>query len=397
MQTIHRLNHKGEGIPENGAPMPRMLPGEVVEDGRIVTPSSDRVAAPCRHYKSCGGCAMQHATDAFVADWKTDVIRLGLSARGINTEIRPIQTSPVSSRRRATLHGKRTKSGAMVGFFGRASDALMEVPGCLVLDAEILAAVPILQELTIAAASRKTTVGLAVSMSEAGLDIDVRDGKELDPQGLLEMAGLAERHKLARLSWDGEVVAARVPPIQRFGVAAVTPPPGAFLQATRQGEADLCKAVAEAVGNAKQVVDLFAGCGTFSLPAASNAEVWALESDPALIAALDAGWRMAQGLKKVKAETRDLFRRPLLPDELRKIDVAIIDPPRAGAEAQCIELAQSNVARIAAVSCNPITFARDAEILINGGYRLDWVQPVDQFRWSSHVELAALFTRAHMG
>lgn len=397
MQTIQRLNHKGEGLPENGAPIPRVLPGEVVEDGRIVTPSADRVAAPCKHYKSCGGCAMQHASDTFVAQWKTDVIRLGLSARGIDTEIRPILTSPPASRRRATLHGKRTKSGAMVGFFGRASDTLIAVPGCTVLDPAILAAVPLLEELTIAAASRKTTVGLAVSVSESGLDIDVRDGKELHPQGLLEMAALAERHGLARLSWDGEAIATRVPPVQSFGPAYVTPPPGAFLQATTQGQTDLSACVAEAVGDAKQVVDLFAGCGTFALPAAQTAEVWALENDKALIAALDAGWRKTQGLKRVTAQVRDLFRRPLLPGELRKTDAVIIDPPRAGAEAQCIELAQSNVPRIAAVSCNPITFARDAEILISGGYRLDWVQPVDQFRWSSHVELAAQLTKPHIG
>ncbi|TDT73708.1 23S rRNA m(5)U-1939 methyltransferase [Litoreibacter halocynthiae] len=396
-QTILRLNHKGEGVPETGAPIPRVLPDEVVEDGRIVTPSADRVAAPCRHYKSCGGCAMQHASDEFVADWKTDVIRLGLSARGIETEIRPILTSPAQSRRRATLHGRRTKKGAMVGFFGRGSDALIEVPDCKLLDPALIAAFPVLEELTVAAASRKSTVGLVVTLSEAGLDIDIRDAKPLEPQGILEMAALAERHKLARLSWDGEAVATREPPVQSFGKAKVAPPPGAFLQATAHGQAALLACVQEALGDAKQVVDLFAGCGTFSLPAAEKAEVWALEGEAALIDALDAGWRKAVGLKKVKAETRDLFRRPLLPQELRKTDAIIIDPPRAGAEAQSVELAQSGVKRIAAVSCNPISFARDAEILIAGGYRLDWVQPVDQFRWSSHVELAAQFSKPHMG
>ncbi|PTX58045.1 23S rRNA m(5)U-1939 methyltransferase [Litoreibacter ponti] len=397
MQTIERLNHKGEGVPDTGAPIPRMLPGEVIDDGRIVTPSTDRVAAPCRHYKSCGGCAMQHASDAFVAAWKTDVIRTGLTARGIETEIRPIQTSPARSRRRAMLHGKRTKKGAMVGFFGRGSDALIEVPDCQLLDPAILEALPFFEEITLAAASRKAVVGIMVSVSENGLDIDVRDGKPLSPQEQLEIAALAERHKLARLSWDGEVVAMRLPPTQNFAGAKVTPPPGAFLQATAQGERDLSRAVAEAVGDASQIADLFAGCGTFSLPAARQAEVWALENDEALIRTLDDGWRKADSLKKVTAEVRDLFRRPVLPDELRKIDAVIIDPPRAGAEAQSVELAASTVPRIAAVSCNPVSFARDAEILINGGYVLNWVQPVDQFRWSSHVELAAQFTRAHMG
>ena len=396
-QTILRLNHKGEGVPETGAPIPRTLPSEVLEDGRIVTPSVDRVTAPCRHYKSCGGCAMQHASDTFVADWKTDVIRLGLSARGIETELRPIVTSPPQSRRRATLHGRRTKKGAMVGFFGRGSDALIEVPDCKLLDPAIIAAIPMLEELTVAAASRKSTVGLVVTLSKSGLDIDIRDAKPLEPQGISEMSALVERHKLARLSWDGEAVATRVPPIQIFGAGHVTPPPGAFLQATDHGQQALSACVQEILGDAKQVVDLFAGCGTFTLPAAEKAEVWALEGEAPLIEALDAGWRKATGLKKVKSETRDLFRRPLLPNELRKTDAVIIDPPRAGAEAQTIELAQSNVKRIAAVSCNPISFARDAEILINGGYHLDWVQPVDQFRWSSHVELVAQFTKPHMG
>ena len=281
----------------------------------------------------------------------------------------------------------------MVGFFGRGSDALIEVPDCKLLDPTIIAAIPMLEELTVAAASRKSTVGLVVTLSEAGIDIDIRDAKPLEPQGILEMAALAERHKLARLSWDGEAVATREPPMQSFGKGKVSPPPGAFLQATAHGQAALLGCVQEALGDAKQVVDMFAGCGTFTLPAAQKAEVWALEGEASLIDALDAGWRRATGLKKVKSETRDLFRRPLLPQELLKVDAVIIDPPRAGAEAQTIELAQSNVKRIAAVSCNPISFARDAEILIAGGYRLDWVQPVDQFRWSSHVELAAKFTK----
>lgn len=393
-QTILRLNHKGEGVTDAGAAIPRVLPGEVVEDdGRIVTPSTDRVSAPCRHFKSCGGCAMQHAGDDFVAEWKTDVIRLGLSARGIETDIRPIVTSPAQTRRRATLHGRRTKKGAMVGFFGRGSDALIEVPDCKLLDPALVAAIPVLEELTTAAASRKSTVGLAVTLSETGLDIDIQDAKELEPQGILEMSALVERHKLARLSWDGEPVATREPPVQTFGAGKVCPPAGAFLQATSHGQDALSECVKEALGSAKQVVDLFAGCGTFTLPAAEKAEIWALEGEASLIAALDAGWRKAVGLKKVISETRDLFRRPLLPQELRKTDAVIIDPPRAGAEAQSIELAQSSVKRIAAVSCNPISFARDAEILIAGGYRLDWVQPVDQFRWSSHVELAAQFTK----
>ncbi len=398
---ITRITAAGEGMAEDAGPFPRVLPGEEVTLGpdgaaRIVTPSAHRVKPPCRHFKSCGGCAMQHANDAFVAEWKTNIIRTGLAARGIKTEIRPILTSPPQSRRRATLHGKRTKSGAMVGFHARASDVLIEVPDCQLLDPTIMAAIPALEELTVIAASRKAPLELVINLSDNGIDLDMRGCKPVEPQASLQAAALADRVGFARLAWDGEVIGLRAPPAQQFGPASVTPPPGAFLQATAHGQAVLTACVAEALGDAKQVVDLFAGCGTFALPAAQTTEVWALEGEADLIHALDQGWRQAQGLKKVTAEARDLFRRPVLPSELRKTDAAIIDPPRAGAEAQSIELAASGVARIAAVSCNPVTFARDAEIFISGGYSLDWVQPVDQFRWSTHVELAAQFTRAHM-
>ena len=184
----------------------------------------------------------------------------------------------------------------------------------------------------------------------------------------------------------------RTPPVQRFGAAKVTPPPGAFLQATPHGEAALVTAVREAVGEARHVIDLFAGCGTFSLPLADQAEVHAVEGDAAMTAALDHGWRMSTGLKPVTTEARDLFRRPLLPDELAKTDAVVIDPPRAGAEAQIAEIVKAMPPVLAYVSCNPVTFARDAAVLIAAGYTLNWVQVVDQFRWSSHVELAAQFT-----
>ncbi len=394
---IERLNLTADGLTADGRSFERTLPGEVITlapDGtaRIVTPSTDRVAAPCRHFKSCGGCALQHASDEFVASWKTQLIETGLAARGIETEIRPIKTSPAQSRRRAVLHGKRTKKGAQIGFHGRRSDALIEVPSCLLLDPSILDAQPMLEALTEIAASRKSEVSFTVNVSQDGLDIDVTGGKDLDPRDIAQLSALVEAHQVARLSWAGEAVATRIPPAQFFGDARVVPPPGAFLQATAHAETELQNCVAEALGSAKQVVDLFSGCGTFTLPAAKTAEVWALEGEDDLIAALDTGWRQASGLKKVTALTRDLFRRPVLASEFKGTHAVIIDPPRAGAEAQTHELAGSDVPRIASVSCNPVSFARDAEILTQAGYRLDWVQPIDQFRWSSHVELAAQFS-----
>ncbi len=394
---IDRLNLTADGLTKDGQSFERVLPGEIVEptaDGtaRIVTPSTDRVAAPCRHFKSCGGCSLQHASDDFVANWKTQLIETGLAARGIETDIRRVKTSPPQSRRRATLHGKRTKKGAQVGFHGRRSDALIEVPSCILLEPVILAAIPLLEALTVIAASRKSEVSFTVNASLDGLDIDVLDGKDLTPPDIAQLSSLVEVHQIARLSWAGDPVATRIPPGQLFGHSRVVPPPGAFLQATQHAQAELQSCVAEAVGAAKQIVDLFSGCGTFTLPAAANAEVWALEGEADLISALDAGWRQATGLKKVTAEARDLFRRPVLASEFKGVDAIIIDPPRAGAEAQTIELAAARVPRIASVSCNPVSFARDAEILTQAGYRLDWVQPIDQFRWSSHVELAAQFS-----
>ena len=403
--TIERLGHLGDAIAqgENGPIfVAQMLPGEVVEgelsgdkllNVRIVTPSADRVRPPCAHARTCGGCLMQHATDDFVAAWKTEVVRSALAGQGLDVPLRPILTSPAQSRRRATIAGRRTKSGAMLGFHARGSDALVAVPNCLLLHPDLMAAFPALEELVLTGGSRKTELALTITRSLAGPDVSVTGGKPLDGQLRLELARVAEAHGLARLTWDSEGVALRNAPIQAMGRAMVAPPPGAFLQATEQGQADLLAAVQDAVGGAKRITDLFAGSGTFALPLAEQAEVHAVEGDAAMIAALDKGWRQAEGLKRITSETRDLFRRPLEPDEFKNVQAVVIDPPRAGAEAQTKTLALSKVPVIAFVSCNPVTFARDAKTLILAGYNLDWVQPVDQFRWSSHVELAARFSR----
>ena len=218
-------------------------------------------------------------------------------------------------------------------------------------------------------------------------------GKPLDGPLRQELAHLCDKVGLARLSWEDEVIAMRAPPIQSFGKAEVTPPAGSFLQATHHGEQALLAAVREVVGSANRVIDLFAGAGTFSLPLSETATVHAVEGDAAMVAALEQGWRMASGLKPVTVMARDLFQRPLLPDELTKTDAIVLDPPRAGAEAQVAELVKSNIPHIAYVSCNPATFARDAAVLVEHGYGLNWVQVVDQFRWSAHVELVGCFTR----
>ncbi len=405
--TISRLGHQGDGVADGPIYAPRTLPGEIVSgvidgaqltDIRIESPSPQRVQAPCRHYKSCGGCQLQHASDGFLAEWKQDIVRTALAAQGLEAPLRPIHTSPPHSRRRATLAARRTKKGATVGFHGRASDVITEIPDCHLLDPALLAALPMVESLARAGASRKTPLAVTLTASETGLDVLVREGKPLDGPLRITLAGIVESHDLARLTWGDELIAMARPPVQRFGTAQVVPPPGAFLQATPDGEAALRAAVSEITTGATRIVDLFAGCGTFALPLAAEATVLAVEGDTAMLTALDAGWRKAEGLKPVTTETRDLFRRPLLPDELNPFgapyEAAVIDPPRAGAEAQIAELARARTPVIAYVSCNPVTFARDARGLVDAGYRLDWVQVVDQFRWSSHTELAACLTHA---
>lgn len=399
---IRRLGHHGDGIADGPLFVPMTLPGEIVTgevegqtltDVRIVTPSADRVAAPCRHFKSCGGCSLQHASDGLVAEWKVGIVRAALEAHGLEAEFKPILTSPPKSRRRATFAARRTKKGAMAGFFGRGSDVIIEIPDCQLLHPDLMAGLGVAEEIALVGASRKATLAVTVTQSQNGLDVAVAQGKPLDGPLRQVLADLCDRKALARLSWEGEVVAMRVPPLQRFGAADVLPPPGAFLQATKHGEVSLLSAVREVVGDSVKVADLFAGCGTFALPLSKTARVHAVESEADMVAALDQGWRMATGLKPVTTEARDLYRRPLLPDELNKLDAVVLDPPRSGAERQIAELCKSGMPKIAYVSCNPVSFARDAQTLCDAGFSLDWVQVVDQFRWSAHVELAASFTR----
>ena len=398
--VIERLGHLGDGIaqgPNGPVFVPQTLPGEEVElsgdVAKILTPSPDRKRPPCAHARSCGGCLMQHASDALVADWKQGIVQGALSGQGLEAPFRPLLTSPPQSRRRATLAGRKTKGGALLGFHQRGSDTIIPVPNCQLLHPDLIAAFPALEALTRLGGSRTTELDLTVTRSLAGPDVVVKGGKDLDGPLRLELARVAESHGLARLTWGDETVALRAMPMQRMGRALVAPPPGAFLQATEQGEAALLAGVRDAVGDARRVADLFAGCGTFALPLAEGAEVLAVEGDTAMTSALEKGWRQAQGLKRLTVQARDLFRRPLEPDEFKGIDAVVIDPPRAGAEAQTDRLAAAKVPVIAAVSCNPVTFARDARVLADAGYRLDWVQVVDQFRWSSHVELVARFSR----
>ncbi|WP_439119336.1 class I SAM-dependent RNA methyltransferase [Marivita sp.] len=399
---IKRLGHLGDGIADGPIYAAGALPGEVVSgtldgehlrDPKIDTPSDMRVKPPCSHAKSCGGCQLQHASDAFVADWKRDVVRQALAAHGIAVDLELPNTSPQQSRRRAAFSVRRTKKGALAGFHVKSSDTIISVPKCQLVHPDLTAALPMLEGLGILGASRKGELSVLVTRTDTGLDVAVTGGKEMDLDLHQALSDLAREYDLARITWDDEIALQRRAPVLRLGPADITPPPGAFLQATKDGETALIDAVKQALFGAKRVIDLFAGCGTFALPLAKDAMVHAVEGEREMIRALDHGWRNADGLKRITHEVRDLFRNPLQPEELAKYDAVVIDPPRAGAASQVAELAQSKVPKIAHVSCNPATFARDTATLIRAGYDLEWVKVVDQFRWSTHVELVALLRR----
>lgn len=404
--TVKQLSIQGDGIADGqDGPVyiPFTLPGEVVEGDlsgnripkpRINKPSKNRVKAPCPHFKTCGGCSMQHASDAFLADWKTDVVRNALAAHNLSSTFRPIITSPAQSRRRATFSAQRTKKGVLIGFHGRASDTVVAIPTCKLLHPDIMATMPAMEALTKIGASRKASISISVTQSVSGSDVSVTDAKQADGPMMVELGALVEQFRLSRLSWNGEIVAIRSIPVLSFDGISVSPPVGAFLQATVAGQVSLTNAVIEAVADAKYIVDLFAGCGTFSLPLAKQATVLAIEGDAALLDALSAAWRLGDGLKTLTTGKRDLFRNPMLAEDLKKVEAIVIDPPRAGAKAQCEAVAEANIPRIAFVSCNPVTFARDAKLLVNAGYTIEWVQVIDQFRWSSHVEMVALLTKS---
>lgn len=406
---VERLGRRGDGValgPAGRALAPLTLPGEEIEgealDGRlaaprIVTPSPDRVRPLCAHYRACGGCSLMHASDGFTTAWKRQVVEAALAARGLAAPIEGVHVSPPRSRRRAVLSGRRTKKGALVGFHARASGVIADLADCHVMRPAITAALPLLRRIAVAGASRGGELSMTVIHGPAGLDLTVAGGKPMDPALFQTLAGLAEEGDLARLTWqdhngDGQPITRRAPALP-MGRARVVPPPGSFLQATAEGEAALVAAVRDFTGGAARIVDLFSGCGTFSLPLAETAAVHAVEGLAAPLAALDAGWRAAPGLNRVTTQNRDLARRPLLADELNGFDAIVIDPPRAGAEAQAREIAASKAERVAFVACDPVTFSRDARLLADGGFALKRLRVVDQFRWSPHVEIVADFAR----
>lgn len=408
---IARVGGQGDGVaetPDGPVFVPLALPGEVVEaelrDGRaervtLLEASPDRVAPASPHYGDCGGCSLQHWAQRPYLDWKRDQVIHALSRAGIEAEVEQTVAVPPGTRRRLALHARRGPDGrAVLGFKARKSWRLVPVTVCPVADPRLVAAFPALARVAEAFLEHpKSAPTLHVTATLTGLDVDVT-GVERKSGGLsrdrqMQAIRAAADMDLARLSLAGETLVMARQPRVAFGAATVPLPPGGFLQAVPEAEAAMIERAVETVRGAKKIADLFCGAGTFTFPLAAVAPVFAADASAAGIAALKAGIATTSGLRPISAEARDLFRRPLSPFDLKGCDAIVFDPPRAGAADQTAQIAQTRAEVVVGVSCNPVTFARDARILIDAGFRLEQVTPVDQFLWSAHVELVGVFRR----
>ncbi|MGF1623330.1 MAG: class I SAM-dependent RNA methyltransferase [Alphaproteobacteria bacterium] len=415
--TIERLGAQGDGLAHADGRrliVPFALPGEVVSVGawvrrgdaasasaaEIQQPSPHRIEPICPHFGTCGGCSMQHAASAFFTTWRSGLVAEALAHAGLAAPIAPAIRAWGSGRRRTRLAALRLFGGRVVlGYHRRRDRQIVDIRACPQVAPPLFALAAPLRQAMARVLKQREGADVAVSMTESGLDVLLVGPKALPLDARLALTALAEAEDLARISWQPaereppETVAQRRLPVVHFGGCPVALPPDAFLQATAEAEAAMVGFAAAAFAGRRHVADLYAGCGAFALPLTAVARVTAYEAAPAMVAALDQAARLAQISGRLTVERRDLERRPLQPAELKAFDGVLLDPPRAGAANQCATLAGSAVPLVVMASCYPPSFARDARTLVDGGYRLVAVQPVDQFGWSHHVELISRFER----
>lgn len=402
---ILRVGAQGDGVAETaqGAVfVPFTLAGETVSIVRgdervsltaVVTPSHDRVTPQCRHFGKCGGCKLQHMHPETYLDWKRDMVAASFAARGLEASVSPVVPCK-GKRRRAVLSARQTSAGVLLGYHREASHELVDLEECVVLHESIVAGLPKIRSLISPLLSRSGEMRLTVTRTEAGLDIAIDDiATKLTPELRARIATAATSSAIARVSVKGDPVFEALSPFLNMGRAGPVVPPGVFLQAVAEMEAEMARLIVQAAGKSKSIADLFCGLGAFTFRLAERAKVFAADSDKAAIGALQAAARKASGLKPIDAQARDLFREPLSATELKDFDCVVFDPPRAGAEAQARMIARSKAKTVVAVSCNPATLARDARVLVDGGYKLDSVTPLDQFMYSPHIEAVAIFRR----
>ena len=397
---------QGDGL-ANGLHVPLALPGERLmveaqgDRGRILTileASAERIEPVCAHFGDCGGCALQHWSAGPYLAWKAERIRLALARVRLETEILPPFAAVPRTRRRVALHARRTGSSMVLGFKGRRSWQVVPIRQCAIAVPAIVSALPVLAELAEPFLEHPASAPiLHVTATLTGLDIDVtgieRKSGGLSADARQAIAEIARRADMARVTLGGETLYQARRPEIRVGDAVVQIPPGAFLQAVPEAEAAMVRFALEAADGACKIADLYCGVGAFSLPLARIAPVMAADVSAQAIAALTSARGTTPGLKAIAATARDLDRRPVSAEELTDVDLVLFDPPRAGAETQVREIARSRTPRVIGVSCNPTTFARDARILADGGFRLVEVLPVDQFLWSPHIEMVGTFSR----
>lgn len=404
--VVDRLGHQGDGM-AGGVFVPLALPGERVrarvEDGRaevleILEASPERVPPVSPHYGECGGCSLQHWAAQPYLEWKREQVRQTLGREGLECEVAPTVACPQGTRRRLALHARPGRSGAVIGFKARKSWRLVEVNECPVAAPELVRAFPALRRLAAGFLGHpKSAPTLHVTSTLSGLDVDVT-GVERKSGGLsadrqMQIGQVAAEEDFARVTLNGEMIYGARQPVVRFGRAVVALPPGSFLQAVESAETEMARLAVEAVSGASRVADLFCGAGAFTFRLAEVASVLAADSSAPAVQSLKGAIASAPGLKQITAEARDLFRRPYSAAELKGIEAVVFDPPRAGAAAQTPEIAASGASVVVGISCNPATFARDARMLVEAGFRLERVTPIDQFLWSGHVELVGVFRR----
>jgi 23S rRNA (uracil1939-C5)-methyltransferase len=396
--VVSRLGQRGDGIvdaPDGVRHVPKVLAGETVELAgsrvlRVVTPSSDRIEPFCQHYATCGGCKFQHWRAEAYRAWKLELVRQALAGQSLPAEVMELVDAHGDGRRRVSFHVRKIDGEWRAGFMEQKSHDLAPLDHCPVL-------VPALQDSPELAAAFGPLLGecdVALTAAANGLDVSIKAERKATDKRSPALSALFNARNLLRLSVNGEVFAMAAPPVARVGKTMVPLPVQSFLQATETGEEELARLVlASRPKKARTAVDLFSGVGTFALRLAEHMTVAAFDSDRAAIDCLQKAMRMSQGLKPVSAAARNLFNAPLTPAELRDFDWAILDPPRAGAEAQCRALVASQLRYVTYVSCDLQSFVRDAKMMTQGGFTLRSVTAVDQFKWTPHVELVGTFAR----
>lgn len=400
---ITALGHQGDGI--GGDSRARVyvglaLPGERWRRSTVGfeldgAASPERATPPCHHFGACGGCVAQHMSGELYRSWKRQILVDALQSADINAVVDPLHTIPPHTRRRLVMTAMWLPSGIALGFHARGSDRLVAIDMCTVADPVIVEALPVLRQLVARLVPRHASVRVIVTRTNTGLDVGFEGAKvEISATDRAALAVLVQDTRILRVSVDGDALLTRAQPELTIGPAKVVPPPAVFLQAAALAEAEMVARVVQAVGRAKRVCDLFSGLGTFTLPLSRTASVLAIDNDAAALAALDQALRNTQGLKPIETRQRDLMREPLSRKELEGVDAVVFDPPRSGAEHQARMLAKAAVAKVVAVSCNPVTLARDLAILLDGGYVLQSVTPIDQFLYSNHLETVAVLAHS---